>query len=290
VGGISLNNSPLVNLATLDTDDFIRGITTPISSDTIKHFLDQGLDPRIAMLIFFDGIKGYQDDFRVKLPIEYVQVRSPDQKPCGGDNNPQHYCVNINAGEMVSNSPDNENEFWKYLTIVNYEYYGLYANEYHELSKLGKFVPNPKTPLKDVSAPDPTKIRLGSEGDIFAISPDPKLTLCRYIGSGDEQLQNHEDVFFGHSNSRIPMTTNDHFRMLALSRIAEPIGKISSVCTSHEVPVRPDVFKPIPILYTRSPQGMIEFLGALLRLQDKNKRNITIGVEPASGALFTLSN
>jgi hypothetical protein len=53
--------------------------------------------------------------------------------------------------------------------------------------------------------------------------------------------------------------------------------------------VHPDKQLPVPVLYPRSPQGIIEFLGAVLRLQSKIGGNITIGTEPASGALFTLS-
>jgi hypothetical protein len=287
LGGISLTNTPLINLATLDTDDFTRGITTPISGETIKHFLDQGLDPRIAMLLFFDGIKGYQDDFHVMLPEDYVRVRSDGKKTCPDTDDPHYYCINISAGEKVDNSPDNRREFWKYLTIVNYEYYGLYANEYHEIFRVGKFAPNTKTALKDVTPPDLTKVQFSSDGGIYAISPDARVTLCRSIGSADEVLQ---EARFRHSNNRLPMTTNDNFRILALTETAKPLGATSLLCTSSKIPVYPDSRLPIPILYTRSPQGMIEFLGGLLRLQNDIKRHITVGIEPGSGTLFDLPN
>jgi hypothetical protein len=288
LGSVSLTNAPLVNVATLDTDDFIRGITTPITGDTIKHFLDEGLDPRVAMLLFFDGIKGYQDNFRVQLPSEYVLMRSRSHKTCPYGDNETHYCINISAGEKVMNDPDN-NEFWKYLTIVNYEYYGLYANEYRELQNVGRFAPSLKTALKDVTAPDPAKIQLASDGTIYAVLPDTRVMLCRSLNPNDPYLKKHEGLF-EHAANRIPATTNDHFRIFSLSEIAQPVGQLSTVCTSGRIRVRSDLHPEIPILYPRSPQGMIEFLGALLRLQRKEGRVITVGVEPSSGALFSLSN
>src|ERR1700735_2793062 len=58
-GPVSLQTSPSFALGTLDTDDFNRGILTPVAPDVIKYFLDQGLNPRIAFLIFFEAVRGY---------------------------------------------------------------------------------------------------------------------------------------------------------------------------------------------------------------------------------------
>jgi len=45
--------SPTFDLGTMDTQDFTKGILNPVDPQIIKQLFDQGIDPRIIMLLFF---------------------------------------------------------------------------------------------------------------------------------------------------------------------------------------------------------------------------------------------
>jgi hypothetical protein len=50
---LGAQNSPTFDMGTLDTQDFTKGILNPIDPKIIKQLFDQGVDPRVMMLLFF---------------------------------------------------------------------------------------------------------------------------------------------------------------------------------------------------------------------------------------------
>jgi hypothetical protein len=50
---VSLQNNPSFDVGTSDTQDFTRGILSQIDPIVVKAFFDQGVDPRIMLLLFF---------------------------------------------------------------------------------------------------------------------------------------------------------------------------------------------------------------------------------------------
>ena len=51
----SVQTTPSFDMNTLDTKDFITGISSPIDPKYAKYWLDRGLDPRIVLLLFFSS-------------------------------------------------------------------------------------------------------------------------------------------------------------------------------------------------------------------------------------------
>jgi hypothetical protein len=150
VGGVSLQNAPGFDLSTLDTQEFTKGILSPIDPLFIKYFLDQGTDPRVILLLFFAGLKT-------------------------GD------------GLVLRNDPDELDQFFQYVRFVNAEHNGLYVNAYYELRSIGApFSLNMHDSFKEVAGLDMTKVRIKKEPDgkyrLYTISPDQKAAFCRYLG------------------------------------------------------------------------------------------------------------
>jgi hypothetical protein len=270
---IGLQTSPSFTLGTLDTDDFTRGILTPVTPDVIKYFLDQGLDPRIAFLVFFEAVRGYG-----------VELRNDDGRP-------------IDTHGKIDNAPDNGAEFKKFLTIANYEdrqssTQGFYANSYRELRPIGTpFTLDMKASYKDVAGFDFTKVRLakiGNKGEyqLYSISPTTKLVFCRRAFKPGGAMP-------AHASPSQEKYTVDGYRIFGLADTLLPDDprNYSEVCRKTEVVVGSGTSPIVPVLYPRSPQGIVEYLGALLRYQNAHRDRvpITLSRDPASGALFTLS-
>jgi hypothetical protein len=50
---LSAQTSPTFDVGTLDSQDFTKGLLSEIDPRIIKTLFDQGIDPRIMMLLFF---------------------------------------------------------------------------------------------------------------------------------------------------------------------------------------------------------------------------------------------
>lgn len=273
LGTVGLQTSPSFTLGTLDTDDFTRGILTPVTPDVIKYFLDQGLDPRIAFLVFFEAVRGYG-----------VDLHTADGKP-------------IDTHGKIDNAPDDAAEFAKFLAIANYEdrsssTQGFYANSYRELRPIGgPFTLDMKGSYKDLAGFDYTKVRLAKVGpknryQLYSLSPVNKVVFCRRaLKPGDGGVLVPEP-----SQQKY---TVDGYRIFGFADTLLPDDprNYSEVCRKTEVVVGSGTSSIVPILYPRSPQGIIEYLGALLRFQAAHRTHgpITLSADPGSGALFTLS-
>ncbi len=265
LGNVSIQSTPSFDLGTLDTADFTKGILTPISGDIIKYFLDQGLNRHLVFLLFFEGIKGYSGDIKIHGEI-----------------------VHVSPGDKIVNSPDRVKDFHTYLAIANEESQGLYGNSYQELRMVGKeFHLNMAAAYKEIAGLDPHKVRLYSDAKtgkfaLYAVSPDQKSVLCRYLRTesigGDINANEHRGL------------TSDRFKVFGLSQTRLPLHRPSAVCTDPEVIVDSASAASDIVLFPRSPQGILEYLGALLRLQERERRTITLSPDPATGHLFSLSN
>lgn len=273
LGAIGLQTSPSFTLGTLDTDDFTRGILTPVTPDVIKYFLDEGLDPRIAFLVFFEAVRGYG----IALQEDGGRL--------------------VDTHGKIDNAPDDAAGFRKFLAIANHEdrassTRGFYANSYRELRPIGTpFKLDMKTSYKDLAGFDFAKVRLVKIGltdeyQLYSISPTTKIVFCRRAfvpGNGSPPPASPSPEKY----------TVDGYRIFGLADTVLPDDpqQYSEVCRKTEVVVGAHSSPIVPILYPRSPQGIIEYLGALLRFQDEHRQHgpITLSGDPGSGALFTLS-
>src|SRR5260221_291496 len=128
--------------------------------------------------------------------------------------------------------------------------------------------------LKDITVPDPEKLRLRQDPvsklyTLYAVS-EVKIALCRYVSNRDPNTVEHEDKF-RKSQIRIPAVIDD-FRIFLLDNARVPAGPLAAVCKDNEVIVTNSMSSNKPtILYRRSPQAIIEYLGAMLRLQERRE-------------------
>ena len=53
----SAQNSPTFDVGTSDTQDFTRGILSQLDARVVKALFDEGVDPRIMLLLFFSGYR-----------------------------------------------------------------------------------------------------------------------------------------------------------------------------------------------------------------------------------------
>ena len=54
---LAAQTQPTFDVGTLDTQDFTRGMLTPVEPNIIKQLFDQGIDPRIIMILFFSEFR-----------------------------------------------------------------------------------------------------------------------------------------------------------------------------------------------------------------------------------------
>jgi hypothetical protein len=59
---VGAQTSPSFDVGTLDTQDFTKGLLSEIDPRIIKTLFDQGIDPRIMMLLFFSEYRNYQGE------------------------------------------------------------------------------------------------------------------------------------------------------------------------------------------------------------------------------------
>jgi hypothetical protein len=53
---ISIQEAPTFDLNNLDTQEFIRGVMSPVKPRVVQYWLDRGLNDRIALLLFFSSV------------------------------------------------------------------------------------------------------------------------------------------------------------------------------------------------------------------------------------------
>jgi hypothetical protein len=164
---VTLANNPQLSMGTLETQDFTRGLLSPVDAKLIQQFLDRGIDPRVILFLFFSGVKStdghqYTNTFR---------CRDLYNKVCTDD-------------------------LFKYLEFIdrmydrNIQRGRLHLHTYTILTPLGPPVSavdkdkKPQLLPKDVAGIDPTKFtlrKISAEGggmyQLYKIS-DSHIALC----------------------------------------------------------------------------------------------------------------
>jgi len=205
----------------------------------------KGLNPKIAFLLFFEQIR----DYGVNIPLERA---------------PREY---LDTSGTINNSPDDALEFSKFLAITNYEAnfsetHGFYANEYKELRPVGNpFALDLKANYKDVAGLDFTKVRMDQisgtkQYTSYSIYPTSRVVFCRKASWDKDKAGEGSTV--------------DGYRIFGFADtiLSDDPAKRSEVCTKNEVVIGPSKFQTVrTIVYPRSPQAILEYLGAILRYQ-----------------------
>jgi hypothetical protein len=152
-GTVGAQNNPTFSLGSLETQSFTQGLMTPVNPIMIKQFLDEGIDQRLILIMFFSSVQ-YGGKF-------YLNNTKCDQTEA-----------------------DCYRHFYDYLSVVDkIANHHLVANLYSELTPIGGQVPwtlaaSPN--VKDLAGIDPTKFSVDAGGGlatVYSISPI-KLALC----------------------------------------------------------------------------------------------------------------
>lgn len=79
---LNLQTTPSFDLGTLDTQDFTKGLLTPIDPKVIKTFFDQGVDYRIILLLFFSSIEVDSVTFPNNLSCDIGRSTNTSKEDC----------------------------------------------------------------------------------------------------------------------------------------------------------------------------------------------------------------
>jgi hypothetical protein len=164
---VSAQSSPTFDLGTLDTQDFTKGILSPINPQIIKQLFDQGIDPRIIMLLFFSE---YQNPDKQRfLNNMACDLNNPGRHPERGCYSYVYDYLGQIDGFFRRNNIGLENGRKQ-----------LQANIYVTLTPVGGALSGPWTldNLSDLSGLDTKKFKLEGK-QLYSIS-DPQLAICYY--------------------------------------------------------------------------------------------------------------
>ena len=229
-------SAPTFDVGTLDTQDFTKGILSPVKPEIVKQLFDQGVDPRIIMMLFFSQYK--KPDGRVLLN----NMACDSTRPLSNEGRCRYHIYDylseidgifkhkglreFTSGRLGTRAPPAE----------------LHANVYVELTPVG-------TPLKgdftatdslgDMSGIDTSKFKLEGKR-LFAISA-PQIAICYY--ESDHRLH---------------------------SLFPSPFG--DAACNQDEVKVFHEREKSSG-LSIRSTYEILQFLGQVLRFQEEHGEN-----------------
>jgi hypothetical protein len=152
-GTLGAQNNPTFSLSTLETQSFTQGLMSPVKPTLIQQFLDEGIDRRLILLLFFSSIK---------------------------------YHGNTYLNNTKCDTADNDcyRHFFQYLSAIDrIAEKKLSAHTYVELSPIGSSIAWPaSTGAKDLAGIDTSKYSVevsddGKTAIVYAVS-EPKLALC----------------------------------------------------------------------------------------------------------------
>jgi hypothetical protein len=238
-------SAPTFDVGTLDTQDFTRGMLTPINPQVIKQFFDQGIDPRIIMLLFFSE---YRD---LKSRVYLNNMSCDRSRPL----NAKGECLNRIYGFLSriddlflskGLAPIYDADAFARVSAKGHH---LHANVYQVLRPVGGWLPGDwslKDNIDQLRQLDPTKHKLIGR-QLYSIS-DPRLAICYEI-----------------NGTLTPLFPSPHG---------------NRACNNSEL-IAHDSPRQAGTLFIRSTYEVIQFLGQVLRFQEEkgNNRCLTLGKE-----------
>ena len=210
-GSLAVQVAPSFDLSTLDTKDFITGLSSPIDPRLVKYALDRGFDRRLILMLFFSSaeiierkdiepnIAQRADQAGGPITNDKIQVFNSPRDAIDGTRPILHSDVPLSCDERT--------QFELYLDFIN-RLQRFTANSYSERRLVAEgFDVKTARDVRDLAAIDPSKYRLvydtsrGKSGNkgvnpseagtgtahrtsqdriyrLYAISPDQKVAFC----------------------------------------------------------------------------------------------------------------
>ncbi len=275
MSGIAASSSPSFDVAPLDTQDFTRGILTPIDPVLVKYYIDREIPQKMLMFLLFSQ-------------IQTVDIASGQPGP-GAANT-----VSQRPGTYF-NDPTQPRLLEQYATYID-EIFGneadnhvVKANRYTRLMPIGPQISfsSKSDELKVLASLDPAKFRLAylpkdEKAQLYSVNAEPEIVFCRanvplpMVGLDDDVRS--RKIQFPMLAPRVPAPSPGgrssksamphNARQLMPSFEAQIRDSWKSVCNAEIAPmsagsqINPADFGAIGI---RSVEGIIQYLGALLR-------------------------
>jgi hypothetical protein len=254
VGGQS---SPTFDVGTLDTQEFTRGMLAPVDLNIIRQLFNQGIDPRIIMILFFS-------EFRKPNGERFVNTMACDRVHPGL--RPELGCLN---------------QAYAYLREIDRLFYKkqLRANVYVGLRPLGGPLSNgwTTTNLGDLSKVDAKQFRM-IDKQLYSIT-EPRLSICYEKDSVKSEVALDEEENRGRKSVLIPLIGS---RYGVYSRYLR-----SKPCYSNEVIVPQMEMEIANGLYVRSAYEILQYLGQVLRFQEEKGEDRCITLSPDDRSCHT---
>lgn len=274
----SVQSTPSFDMNTLDTKDFITGISNPIDPKYAKYWLDRGLDPRIVLLLFFSSATISE---KVGNTEEAITL---DNDPRVQVENPRVICPGLRPTEA------DHTIFDLYLLLINkLAQEGFFANAYSSRRAIITDITlsaSGKTPtlrdlgsmLKDVTSLDPSKFALAPQpakkGEVqkytlYQTSSEPSIAFC--FNHGNNLQRTNADSDTDEESGFCNRSTVDR-SLAAQARQRPPTEEIPATDAARFCPIFHDFMgdNPTPSgrpprlnLTMRSVGDMIAFLGDL---------------------------
>jgi hypothetical protein len=177
VPAVSVQNSPSFDLGTLDSQDFTKGMLSQVPVNTIKQLFDQGVDPRLLLMLFFSEYDGPNNDrffnntqcsltttfpYEHGCPLQMYSYLNEINKLAGGGK--IFYAANERQ-ELQAHT-------YQVLTPVGGPLYGVLAS---------------KDNLADMRQIDPKKYKLKGT-QLYSIS-EPQLAICYHTKGKNRELR-----------------------------------------------------------------------------------------------------
>jgi hypothetical protein len=153
---LSGQSAPTFDVGTLDTQEFTRGMLAPVDVNIIRQLFNQGIDPRLIMLLFFS-------EYRTPYGQRFLNTTACDRADPG--RYPERGCYS---------------QIYKYLAEMNGRFAGrqVKANVYYGWKPVSGWMAGAwtLTNLTDLRQMDPAKQRM-IDKRLYAIT-DPRLIIC----------------------------------------------------------------------------------------------------------------
>jgi hypothetical protein len=218
---VGAQTSPTFDVGTLDTQDFTRGILSQLDPRVVKALFDQGVDPRIMMLLFFS---------EYRKPNGKVLLNTMACDPSNRGLHPEDGCLNqvyayLSEITLLRNRADADAGVRPLLHAK------LQANIYVALRPIGERLSGAwsLTALTDLRQLDVTQYRLIGK-QLYSISA-PRLAICYERGGKlrpllqseiGEQVCTRSEVI----DTRSPTTRNVGFSLRSTYDIIEFLGQV----------------------------------------------------------------
>lgn len=297
--GVTVSSAPSFDIVSLDTKDFTEGVMSPIDPQTVRFFMDEGVDYRMVLMLLASGVRqAGSDEMLLNAPASSRIVCYKTKPAVNALPDPDQYTI------QESDQPCKgyrEAEFYSFLRVLN-NTGRLYAIDVRPSPRPvgAPFAIHMNRDLSSVTSLDPAKyfLRPVSSGrfQLMARSPYMVMVLCRETSSGP-QVASVLSIFEDVSETVPADACNPNLA-----------AQIKSQRTSTGVPL------PGPVVHVgttpgtfivklRSTLEVIQYLGEILAFQQQHDRCITVQYEPIPavmaqhtfancnrGALFHLVN